>query len=169
MKTLSLWQPWASLVWLVGHQDPEVARMGKRIETRGWPTKYRGPLAIHAAKKPFNTGFYLDRELYPFADALGLPDIFSFDTLPYGCIIAVCTLVDCVKITGRTSIDGKIVAAQLADGREVTGNELVFGDYTPGRFAWILEDVRPLPKPIPAKGHQSLWNWEPPEEVEADG
>ena len=40
MKALTLTQPWASLVAL-GH---------KQIETRSWATRYRGPLAIHAAK-----------------------------------------------------------------------------------------------------------------------
>ena len=42
MKALSLWQPWASLV----------ALRVKTIETRSWSTSYRGPLAIHAAKRP---------------------------------------------------------------------------------------------------------------------
>lgn len=41
MKALTLWQPWASLI-AVG---------AKTIETRGWATNYRGPLAIHAAKR----------------------------------------------------------------------------------------------------------------------
>jgi len=41
MKALSLWQPWASAI----------ALGSKRIETRGWATSYRGPLAIHAAKR----------------------------------------------------------------------------------------------------------------------
>ena len=40
IKAISLWQPWASLI----------ALGGKKIETRSWPTKYRGPLAIHASK-----------------------------------------------------------------------------------------------------------------------
>jgi hypothetical protein len=31
----------------------------------------------------------------------------------------------------------------------------------PGRYAWILEDIKPLPEPIPARGAQGLWNWEP--------
>jgi len=42
IKAISLWQPWASLV----------ANGLKLYETRGWPTKYRGVLAIHAAKRP---------------------------------------------------------------------------------------------------------------------
>src|SRR3546814_21127441 len=41
VKAISLWQPWASAIAL-GH---------KSIETRHWPTKYRGELAIHAAKR----------------------------------------------------------------------------------------------------------------------
>ena len=36
MKALSLYQPWATAI----------ALGSKRIETRGWPTSYRGPLAI---------------------------------------------------------------------------------------------------------------------------
>jgi hypothetical protein len=36
MKALTLIQPWASLV----------AIGAKRVETRGWRTSYRGPLAI---------------------------------------------------------------------------------------------------------------------------
>jgi hypothetical protein len=39
MKALTLTQPSATLV----------APGAKRIETRSWPTSYRGPLAIHAA------------------------------------------------------------------------------------------------------------------------
>lgn len=41
MKALSLWNPWASLMAVVA----------KKIETRSWPTSYRGATAIHAAKK----------------------------------------------------------------------------------------------------------------------
>jgi len=41
MKTLTLYEPWATLI-----------RMGRKtIETRSWGTDYRGPLAIHAGKQ----------------------------------------------------------------------------------------------------------------------
>jgi hypothetical protein len=36
----------------------------------------------------------------------------------------------------------------------------VFGDYTLGRFAWMLEDTHRLKGPIPARGKQRLWNWD---------
>lgn len=40
IKALTLYQPWATLI----------AIGAKKIETRSWDTKYRGPLAIHASK-----------------------------------------------------------------------------------------------------------------------
>lgn len=40
MLALSIRQPWA---WLIVHGP-------KRIENREWPTRYRGPILIHASK-----------------------------------------------------------------------------------------------------------------------
>ena len=153
MKTISLLQPWASLV----------AIGAKKIETRSWHTSYRGPLAIHASKAlPYKNHDLIYRE--PFWTAFKSEAIDKGSALlPTGAVIATCKLVDCIKIIGRTSIAGKIVATRLLDRQEIEGNELAFGDYTPGRYAWILEDVRQLPEPIPATGKQRLWEWEVPE------
>lgn len=41
MKGISTWEPYASLI----------QTRAKKIETRGWPTKYRGPLVICASKR----------------------------------------------------------------------------------------------------------------------
>lgn len=41
LPCISLWQPWASAL----------AIRSKRNETRSWATSYRGPIAIHAAKR----------------------------------------------------------------------------------------------------------------------
>lgn len=35
-----------------------------------------------------------------------------------------------------------------------------FGDFSSGRYAWLLADVEPLPEPIPAKGRFGLWEWD---------
>lgn len=35
-----------------------------------------------------------------------------------------------------------------------------FGDFRCGRWAWLLGDIKRC-DPIPAKGKQGLWNWEP--------
>ena len=153
MKALTLYQPWASLIppgW-------------KKIETRSWSTKYRGPLAIHAAKDQQYWTVVAHDE--PFRSVLMESRLFRQYDLPYGAVVAVCNLVDCVKVIGLTRLEGRPVRALLENGQIVEGNELAFGDYTPGRFAWILKDARPLHTPIPAKGKQGLWTWEPPEGV----
>lgn len=152
MKALTVLQPWASLI----------ACGAKTIETRSWATKYRGPIAIHAGlsnkydsvcfEEPFLT------ELKPFCFYSKDGNVSGMN-LPCGEVIAIADLVDCVQITGRTLVEGVPVAAQLANKREITGNELEFGDYTPGRYAWILENVRQI-EPVPVKGKQGLWNWE---------
>lgn len=135
-KAITLWQPWASLVAL-GY---------KKIETRSWRTDYRGPLAIHAAAKRTKEGqaaCYHNLVVFGIMQDNGL-DLYD---MPYGSIIATCNLVDCVEITP-------------AFAENLTPEERALGDYTPGRYAWILRDVRELPKPIRAKGRQRLWNWQ---------
>jgi hypothetical protein len=155
VKAITLWQPWASLL---------ARQEYKKYETRGWETFYRGPIAIHAAQKPFNTGSYLDRELHPFAEALELPDIYSFDILlPYGCIIATGELVGCHKMVlhggrGISSTDAPWLETEKGIYYP-SQKELMFGDWRPGRFALEFANMKLLPEPIPAKGKQGLWEW----------
>lgn len=141
MKTLSLIQPWATLI----------ALGEKKIETRSWKTNYRGPLLIHAGMK-------LNKRiccLVPFVNVLNNHDIVFTTDFPKGSIIAKCELVDCLKI-----VDADFVSAKLENGYIVDGNENEFGDYTPGRYAWILENVEVLKDPIPAKGKLGLWKFD---------
>jgi len=142
MKSLTVYQPWASLI----------AQGEKKIETRGWYTKYRGPLAIHAGaarkaeymdlawEEPFYSALLPQRKPHPSDPTL------KCIYYPWMSIIAICNLVDCIPITPEFT-------AGLSD------RELAFGDYSPGRFAWRLEDVRQLKTPIEAKGHQKIWNF----------
>ena len=159
MKALTLFQLWASLI----------ALGEKQFETRSWETNYRGPIAIHAAtKKP--SSIWPDIE--PIADKLreALGIIVDLDDLPRGDIIAVANLVNCHKIDSSDKADGVLVLAHLENcGCIEDKNELAFGDYTPGRFAWQLENVRRLAEPIPAKGKQRIWNWdETPHQIAID-
>ena len=55
----------------------------------------------------------------------------------------------CSDIAGWQSIGHEFV-----DGGE-RGDQLPYGDFTPGRFAWILGNVRPI-EPVPMKGTQGL-------------
>ena len=164
MKAITLSQPWAQFV----------ALDRKRIETRSWRTSYRGEIAIHAAKKfpaRAKDEFYNSPQ---FRHALGLPEPTvpitqewldaikaGIESLPLGVVIATAQLIDCVLMREWSyRSDGKPVGI-LGPYTEMLGRpgERDFGFYTPGRYAWILSDVKPLPEPIPAKGALSLWEW----------
>lgn len=144
MKALTLTQPWATLV----------AIGAKRIETRSWPTRYRGPVAIHAAKGLSSIGGHsglinlcLEQ---PFARVLAMAGkglLVPGHDLPLGEVLATAQLIDCIP-TYR-------VAANVSDQEEA------FGDFSPGRWAWMLADIRQLPTPVPARGSLGLWNWQP--------
>lgn len=143
MKALTLTQPWATLV----------AIGAKRIETRSWRTSYRGSLAIHAAK-----GFpHWARETCDepeFAKELG--SIY----LPLGFVIAECRLISCIP-TRELKTNRVIEVDYLAGCGDFYMSDLerTFGNYEPGRWAWLLADVKPLPWPVPAKGALGLWDW----------
>ncbi len=44
--------------------------------------------------------------------------------------------------------------------KENNYQEYICGEYSVGRYAWILENVELLDKPILAKGHLGVWNYE---------
>lgn len=39
-------------------------------------------------------------------------------------------------------------------------NEYISGVYAKGRYAWILKNIEILERPINAKGHLGIWNYE---------
>jgi len=105
MKALSIRQPWA---WLI-------LNGGKDIENRSWPTRFRGPFLIHAAKG-------MTREEYEGAadvaagQGITLPD---FKDLERGGIVGQAEIVDCV---------------------DRDPSPWFFGDY-----GFVLKNVKPLP------------------------
>lgn len=167
MKAITIWQPWASLV----------AVEAKRFETRSWPTNYRGPIAIHAAKKNPLSNI---RELHPIVqvDILNaLCKAFSIKSgvidrlrMTSGCIVATAELVECWEIR---MIDEDAEALFKKHHPTIVNNrfvnlkdEIMFGNFAKGRYAWELANVKMLETPIPAKGKQGLWEWDHPlEEV----
>lgn len=137
MKALSLTQPWATLV----------ALRAKRIETRSWYTSHRGPLVIHAAQgyPEWAKQYALDPT---FRKALG--DL-NPAMLPRGCGLCIVTIVACVKTEHIRKLP------EL--GIELHVDELKFGNFEDGRWAWALELDHIFPKPVLAKGAQRLWEW----------
>lgn len=145
MKVLSLTQPFATLV-IIG---------AKRFETRSWWCRHRGPLLIHASKGFPNWSRAMDLCFTePFHSVLERHfncDIENaFRMLPLGCILGSVTLAN-VMPTPQ-------VADQL--NHEDDEQELAFGDYSAGRYAWELLNPNPFPVTIPAKGMLGLWEFD---------
>ena len=75
--------------------------------------------------------------------------------LPRGAIVATCRLVN-VLPTEVVNCADNVFGISLPP---LTAQEKAFGDYSAGRYALILEDVKLFPEPIPAKGSLGLWEW----------
>lgn len=165
MKAITILQPYASLL---------VA--GKKIyETRSWDTPYRGKIAIHAGKgRPYER----DKLFYERAEELlGR----SVEGLPRGQIIAVADLVECYQVCGNhiyndpereerwlesrppKNRDGS--PKRDAAGHRIPLEELpmpdaqeqYLGHFGVGFYAWKLENITPLARPIAIRGNQRLW------------
>jgi hypothetical protein len=135
MKTITIWQPWAQLICM----GPSV----KPHETRSWRVWYRGPILIHASARKPRQGD-VAHVIFALA-AAGLEPLPA--ALPMAAIVAVARLAQCAPTTNRA---GQACAAHPLD--------LEFGDWSEGRFAWLLTDVVPLPEPIPVRGLPGIWN-----------
>jgi len=128
---LSLLQPWATLV-VIG---------AKTIETRSWSTRHRGPLLIHASQGKAGEIFA--------EDPLFKKYIPQFNALPFG------------KIVGSAQLD-KILRTEDFDLTDAAMNhftleEKAFGDYTSGRYGWLLADAVKFMEQVPARGMPGLW------------
>lgn len=106
----------------------------KGYETRTRKTNIRGRVAVHAGKQKI--------ELADMSVAL-VPR--EGQSLHYGAVVGAVEIVDCVPVE------------EIAD--TLTERERALGDYSPGRFAWVLRNPEMFSKPIPARGQQGWWNW----------
>lgn len=99
--------------------------------------------------------------------------------LPLGAIVATCELIDCLPIV-HTGEEGAIRTLDIdpngslwivepepdedhedfprEDYRDVS-DQRPYGDFSPGRFAWLLGEVKEVKPPIPMKGKQGLWEY----------
>lgn len=131
MRAISLHQPFASAISLGL----------KSIETRSWPTSYRGPLWICAAARRMGN---FERELILDWMYQGLIDRTQMDELsqaPLGVAVATCHLIGCKSVESV----GRLQAQEP------------FGDFSPGRFVWLFDRVNPIKKPFPVRGRQGIF------------
>lgn len=118
-----------------------ICHSGKRIENRGWAPAYRGPLLIHAGKA-CTAAEIDDARAFLRSRRLPVPSLVELAGMPYGAVVAEAELVDVV----RESDDPWFV----------------------GPVGWVIEGVRMLERPVPARGAQGLFEiaWELPEATE---
>ena len=136
MKAISLTQPWATLI----------ALGEKKFETRSWPTRYRGPIAIHASKAFPGWAKEMASEM-PFYEALRPGGTYMHPELTLGVIVCVTSIVGCYTTEwGLKNLDKK---------------ELAFGDYGEGRWCFKLGSIEKRfgMAEFPVKGHLGLWDW----------
>jgi hypothetical protein len=152
MKCISLWQPYATLVVIAA----------KWFETRHWSTPFRGPLLIHAAKTKRSVGIMYDT---PFQRALIPAGYRMAEDLPFGCIVGAVDLLNCWLIHRPGGGAGSLWAGNRSRPMP-RGDELFFGDFGDGRYAWELAKPRRFPTPIPYRGFQSFFDV--PESLVAD-
>ncbi len=165
MRVLTLRQPWATLV-AIGAKRIETRSWSTAYRGRILIHAGARPPDLPTILGPYSVGHYRItwpdhvNEGYTLADTRGrvLADgVTEHDTwpLPLGAIVASAVLTDVVPIIDwqgppnpdgfvEKSPDGARLRVALPDGPDVRADEeLPFGDYTPCRFAWLLDDVAP--------------------------
>lgn len=164
MKCLSLWQPWASLL----------AAGVKRVETRGWYMRHRGPLLIHAAKKFTNEQSDLCGEtvflkalhqagcVKPYSGPSGiLRSVIGGEIdLPLGAIVGRVDVADCILTDNVHWAEpgSDYCRIGMGGGWQFPATERPFGDYSPGRFAILCSNFTRFAEPIPYRGAQGLFD-----------
>ncbi len=133
LRALTIHQPWAACI---------AATAGKDVENRLWPTRYRGPLAIHSGRtldefalNTTATMVFHDLESVQRTYAAAPPHLRTL-----GAIIALAELTDCHPADGCCT---------------------PWGEVDPDVYHWVLTDIRALSEPIPCRGRQRLWIPEP--------
>lgn len=98
--------------------------LGKRVENRTWHSDFRGPIYIHA-------GLRVDRDSFDDLEDMirKLPEPRPKAHL--GALLGTATVTDCVRV------------------EEVPPEQQSWAN---GPWCFILDDVKPLPKPIAYKG-----------------
>ncbi len=150
MRALTLHQPWATLV----------AERYKGAETRDRPapkTLIGSRIAIHAARRrPRHQEWNGQVE-----------EIASQLELPLGAIVATARLERCVRVlsAGFTGLEVRADTRKVwvvdRFGREDRDAYLIdsdpYGEYSEGRWIWMLSGVRRVNPPIEARGRRGMW------------
>jgi hypothetical protein len=131
MMALSIKQPWAAAV-VLGIKD---------VENRGWDSKSRGILLVHASKEPDFRADWVEELIHEHVHDGRFDQELAIAALTCGAIVGSVKIADCVRdSTSRWAEDG--------------------------RAHWLLEQPRAFLRPVRCRGH--LGFWEPPDYVRYD-
>ncbi|MDB5885006.1 MAG: hypothetical protein JWR74_1177 [Polaromonas sp.] len=114
-----------------------IVRGHKWVENRTWPTAYRGQLIIHAGKS---------REWLSGDEDQAYRD----DPLEFGAVVGEARLADVLHMghIQRGDYDAKYPWLKAHA-------------HTEGPWCWVLQDIVRYAQPVPYKGAQGLWNFQP--------
>lgn len=152
MKTITIKQPWASLI-CQGIKD---------IENRTWPTKYRGRVLVHAGMAKTNeywpykepTRTYLERGRYAGITFSEMKrGVVDSCPLEFGAIIGSVEIVDCVINHPSIWAEKSPFAGEAV---ELPHGELELIKPT---YNWVLANPIRFPEPIPIKGRLGFWDY----------
>ena len=146
IPALTLHQPWATLI----------ALGIKTIETRSWPP----PRAIIGRRLAIHAGRTIDPNPGGAVVAAlrahygrGWPG-----AIPKGAVVACATVKAARQVAGADARRPRYVRTKEGPVLPVDP----YGDFSVGRWLWLLDDVAPLEPPAPASGRQRIWYWTPP-------
>lgn len=133
MKTLSIRQPWASLI-VKGFKD---------VENRSWRTSIRGEIAIHASASKTEddwddaiiTASMIQTITFLEAEKWIIESIGEFDKLPRGAILGIVEIIDCKR--ERTS-----------------------PWHFEENWGFYLQNPKEFKEPIPTKGKLGFWDFD---------
>ena len=151
MYAITLHQPWASLITLGI----------KTVETRSWPAPERlvgQTIAVHAGKRVVRKpGVAVENEMWAH-----LGEDWR-KVIPVGAVLATVTLAGMARVKHVNPTTGHAVHDRSTEVGCAVGLGQTridpWGDFSPDRWLCLLADVRALPDPAPAIGHQSFWRW----------
>lgn len=150
MKTLTIWQPWASLI-MVG---------AKPYEFRHWDYRKRAQelegqrIVIHAGARPIKPD-----EIDDIFDRIteGNSALKSEIALPL-----LQRVREAYRCRGVLELSAGLGTAILGAPQRVTELFAWIADsdrLDHSVWAWPLTDIRPFTHPIPMRGAQGFWNW----------
>lgn len=143
----------------------------------GWAATMVGPYQACYCYSSSDEGWLGDTWMVKVEGDDPAPDFAG--PLPLGAVIGTVDLYDCVPIDAfdpshdvgwpHVCLDESAVAsfALLYPGSEEIhygddiSDQLPYGDFTPGRWAWLTRDAELFTEPVPAKGRQGWWEWSP--------